>query len=129
MNERHTDNQHSKPDHGFDAHAVRGHADDAARLLKAIGQPQRLQVLCLLIDGELSVGQINERIDLSQSALSQQLARLRADGLVATRREAQTIYYHLPPGPARELIAALHRIYCGASEGNSAARNRSRRRG
>ena len=129
MNDRHSENQRSNPVQSFDAHAVRGHADDAARLLKAIGQPQRLQVLCLLIDGELSVGQINERIDLSQSALSQQLARLRADGLVATRREAQTIYYHLPAGPARELIAALHRIYCGPAAGDPTAKTRTRRRG
>ena len=95
-----------------DAEAMRAHADEASRLLRSLAHGQRLRVLCLLVDGELSVGQINERIDLSQSALSQHLARLRADGLVATRREAQTIYYRLASGPARQLIGALHGIYC-----------------
>ncbi len=97
---------------GVDAAAVGAHADEASRLLKSLAHGQRLRVLCLLAGGELSVGQINERVDLSQSALSQQLARLRADGLVATRREAQTIYYRVAAGPARALIAALHDIYC-----------------
>ena len=97
----------------FDAGAVRRHADDAARLLKTLAHSQRLRVLCLLVDGELSVGQINERIDLSQSALSQHLARLRDDQLVTTRREAQTIYYRIASGPAHQIIGVLHEIYCG----------------
>ncbi|MEO8802876.1 MAG: metalloregulator ArsR/SmtB family transcription factor, partial [Rudaea sp.] len=63
--------------------------------------------------GELSVGQINERVDLSQSALSQHLARLREEGLVTTRRESQTIYYMLASGPVQPIIAALHEVYCG----------------
>ena len=97
----------------IDAEAMRAHADEASRLLRTLAHGQRLRVLCLLVDAELSVGQINERIDLSQSALSQHLARLRADGLVATRRDAQTIYYRLASGPARQLIGALHGIFCG----------------
>lgn len=94
--------------------AMRACADEAAQLLKMLANGQRLRVLCLLAAGELSVGQINERIDLSQSALSQHLARLREEGLVTTRREAQTIYYMLANGQARHIIAALHEVYCGA---------------
>src|SRR5690349_14850738 len=88
-------------------------AGDAAQLLKMLGHEQRLRVLCLLVGGELSVGQLNERIDLSQSALSQHLAKLREQGLVATRREAQTIYYRLIDGPVAAIIETLHGIYCG----------------
>lgn len=92
---------------------MREHAGDAAQLLKALGNEKRLMVLCLLAQGERSVGQINAELDLSQSALSQHLAILRADGLVETRRNAQTIYYALAAGPAQRIIETLHRIYCG----------------
>lgn len=93
--------------------AMREHATDAARLMKALGNENRLMILCVLAEGELSVGELNERIPLSQSALSQQLSRLRGDGLVRTRRESQTIFYSLAPGPADKIIHALHDIYCG----------------
>jgi ArsR family transcriptional regulator, virulence genes transcriptional regulator len=99
----------------IDANAMRKNADAAARLLKMLANGQRLRVLCLLIEGELSVGQINERVDLSQSALSQHLAKLREEELVATRREAQTIYYRLSSGPAGQILAALYDIYCAKS--------------
>lgn len=93
-----------------------GNADAAANLLKSLAHGHRLRILCLLAGGqELSVGQLNERIALSQSALSQHLSRLRAKGLVSTRREAQTIYYRLGAGPVEAVIAALHGIYCGNS--------------
>lgn len=102
----------------INADAMQANADEAARLLKILANGQRLRVLCLLIGGELSVGQINERIDLSQSALSQHLAKLRDDGLVKTRRESQTIYYRLSSLPAQRIISSLHDIYCapGAKE-------------
>lgn len=93
---------------------MRRNADAAARLLKMLAHGQRLRVLCLLSSGELSVGQINARIDLSQSALSQHLAKLREEGLVATRRDAQTIYYRLNNAAAKRLIASLYEIYCDA---------------
>ena len=99
------------------------HADSAARLLKALANPHRLQVLCVLGDEELSVGELNERIPLSQSALSQHLKVLREDGLVTTRRASQTVYYRVAPGPAMGVIEVLHRHYC------SAPRARSRSRG
>jgi DNA-binding transcriptional ArsR family regulator len=98
----------------IDANAMRKKADTAAQLLKMLANGQRLRVLCLLVEGELSVGQINERVALSQSALSQHLAKLREEELVATRREAQTIYYSLSSGPAKSLLAALYDIYCGS---------------
>jgi DNA-binding transcriptional ArsR family regulator len=92
---------------------MRLHAGDAADLMKALGNETRLMVLCSLADGERSVGELNEIIPLSQSALSQQLARLRSQGLVNTRRESQTIYYSLAEGPVGEIIHLLHDIFCG----------------
>ena len=103
---------------------MRKNADAAAQLLKMLANGQRLRVLCLLVEGELSVGQINERVDLSQSALSQHLAKLREEELVATRREAQTIYYRLTSGPAKHILAALHDIYRGGG-----ARSKRAKRG
>lgn len=100
----------------IDPEAMRRHAGEASRLLKALGNEKRLQLLCLLVDGERSVGELNSRLDLSQSALSQHLALLRADGLVAARREAQAVYYSLVPGPARRVLETLHGIYCGSED-------------
>lgn len=88
------------------------HAEDAAALLKSLANPHRLQVLCLLAERELTVGALNDCIPLSQSALSQHLAVLRAEGLVETRREAQTIHYRICPGPALEVIRVLHAHFC-----------------
>ena len=92
--------------------AMASHADEAARLLRALANPHRLLVLCVLSEGELAVGELNARVELSQSALSQHLAVLREDGLVATRREGQTILYRLNPGPAPAIIRTLHDLYC-----------------
>jgi ArsR family transcriptional regulator, virulence genes transcriptional regulator len=89
-------------------------AGRAADLLKAMAHPERLRVLCLLVDGERSVGEINREVSLSQSALSQHLAKLRDEGLVDTRKEAQTVYYRLAAGPAVAVIETLHAAYCGA---------------
>lgn len=88
------------------------HAQSAAELLKALANPHRLLILCVLGEGELSVGALNARIPLSQSALSQHLAVLRRDGLVTTRRESQTIFYRVTTGPALDLIRVLHAHYC-----------------
>ena len=92
---------------------MQSHAADAASLMRAFGNESRLMILCSLAEGERSVGELNEIIPLSQSALSQQLARLRSQGLVKTRRESQTIYYSLADGPADRVINLLHDIYCG----------------
>ena len=92
------------------------HAADAAGLMKALGNESRLMILCILAEGERSVGELNKIVPLSQSALSQQLARLRQQGLVNTRRESQTIYYSLSNGPADRVIKLLHDIYCGKQD-------------
>lgn len=92
--------------------AVQDHATEAAALLKALANEQRLLVLCALLGGQLSVGGINERVPLSQSALSQHLAVLRAAGLVTTRRQSQTIYYALAQGPAVAIMEALYTAFC-----------------
>ncbi len=89
------------------------HAEAAAALLRALASSQRLLILCALAGGERSVGELNAGVDLSQSALSQHLAVLRAEGLVTTRREAQTIHYSLAEGPALTVVRVLHSIYCG----------------
>ena len=95
---------------------MQDHASDAAGLMKALGNESRLMILCILAEGERSVGELNEMVPLSQSALSQQLARLRQQGLVRTRRESQTIYYSLASGPADRVINLLHDIYCGRKD-------------
>lgn len=92
---------------------MREHAADAARLMSALGNESRLMILCMLAEGEQSVSNLNELIPLSQSALSQHLARLRREGLVETRRESQMIYYSLGEGPAERIIQLLHDYYCG----------------
>ena len=104
----------------IDPEAMRTHAADAARLMKALANDKRLMLLCLLVEGESSVGELNARVDLSQSALSQHLAVLREDGLVNTRRDGQTIHYSVAPGPAQRIISTLHDIYC--AEGDSRCR-------
>ena len=96
------------------ADAMRRHACDAARLLKAIGNENRLLVLCALAEGERSVGELQQQLDLSQSALSQHLAVLRREGLVSTRREAQSIYYSLADDMTGKLIGFLYENFCAA---------------
>ena len=91
---------------------MQAHAADAAQLLKALGNEQRLLILCNLLEGPLAVGELNQKLELSQSALSQHLALLRESGLVNTRREAQTIYYSLPDGPVVRVMSLLQDIYC-----------------
>ena len=88
------------------------HACEASGLLKAMGNEQRLLILCQLVGRETSVGELQAQSQLSQSALSQHLALLREMGLVDTRREAQTIYYSLPDGPVVRVMALLQDIYC-----------------
>jgi DNA-binding transcriptional ArsR family regulator len=87
-------------------------AEEAAALLRAMSNERRLLILCELGSGELSVGEIQERVGLSQSALSQHLAVLREQDLVATRREAQTIFYSIADPAALKVIATLASIYC-----------------
>ena len=92
--------------------AVRDHAVEAAAFLKALANDQRLLVLCTLLDSELSVGQINERVPLSQSALSQHLGVLRYAGVVIATRQSQTIFYKIAPGPALQVMEVLYTSFC-----------------
>ena len=91
---------------------MQANAGEATRLLKALANEHRLMVLCALAEGEHSVGELNEVVPLSQSALSQHLARLRSDGLVSTRREAQAVYYSLGEPLAARIVELLHAHYC-----------------
>ncbi|MDN5780544.1 MAG: metalloregulator ArsR/SmtB family transcription factor [Luteimonas sp.] len=91
---------------------MRQRAGEAAILLRVLANEQRLRVLCRLVEGECSVGCLLDELDLSQSALSQHLAVLREAGVVATRREGQSVKYRLVDGPARPLMATLHDIFC-----------------
>jgi DNA-binding transcriptional ArsR family regulator len=84
----------------------------AIRLLKAVANERRLQILCLLYEQECSVSDLSERLNLSQSALSQHLAWLRRDELVSTRKEAQTVYYSLNSEEVKRLVHLLHDMYC-----------------
>ncbi len=92
--------------------AMSQHAREAAELMKALSNEHRLMVLCVLMENELSVSDLNAKVLLSQSALSQHLAWLRKLGLVSTRREAQTIYYRLNGDRAQRVIAVLKDIFC-----------------
>lgn len=98
-------------------------AAKAAAVMRALGNEARLLVLCHLSEtGELSAGELTRRIGLSQSALSQHLARLREDGLVATRKEAQTVFYRVADAKVHQVLAVLHELYCpelGAGESTS----------
>jgi DNA-binding transcriptional ArsR family regulator len=96
----------------LDFNAMQQNATEAVTLLKSLANDSRLMIVCVLTEGELSVGQLNQRIHLSQSALSQHLAVLREQGLVKTRRESQTIYYRLSESPAMSVIGLLHEVYC-----------------
>ncbi len=95
-----------------DLMALQDNADQAASLMKQLSNRNRLMILCTLMFEELSVGQLNDLIPLSQSALSQHLAGLREAGLVATRREGQTIFYRLLGDEVGRVIAVLKDIYC-----------------
>ncbi len=88
------------------------HSQAAADLLKKMSNPHRLMILCTLASGELSVTALNQKVPLSQSALSQHLASLRKAKLVQTRKDGQTVYYQLQGDSATRVIAVLQQIYC-----------------
>jgi len=92
------------------------HAEDAALFLKLMANPHRLMILCHLLDGELSVGELNGHLPLSQSALSQHLAMLRNNGMVTTRREQQTIFYSLASSEVEAIMEVLNENFCAPDE-------------
>ena len=84
----------------------------ATELLKALSNETRLMILCMLANGERSVSEMEEMLDMRQPTVSQQLARLRADRLVTTRRDGKTIYYALASTNAKVIIDSLYQLYC-----------------
>jgi len=94
------------------AEQLEKHAEAAAELLKKMSNSHRLMILCTLAAGELSVTALNQKVPLSQSALSQHLASLRAAELVQTRKDGQAVYYQLQGDSAIRVIAVLQQIYC-----------------
>ena len=93
-------------------HPLQAQAEAAAAMLSALANPHRLMILCLLLEAELPVGVLTERVGLSQSAMSQHLARMRHQGIVSARRDGQSIHYSVADPAVREVIATLYRIYC-----------------
>src|SRR5262245_6091596 len=96
----------------IDSRTMRAAAAEAGELLKALSNPHRLLILCQLIDGKRSVGELADFLGIRDSTVSQHLALLRKDGLVAAQRDGQTIWYSISSAPARELLETLYRVYC-----------------
>jgi DNA-binding transcriptional ArsR family regulator len=99
----------------MDLQALQASADEATELLKALANPHRLLILCQLEAGEMQVSQLQAGSGLSQSALSQHLARLREDGLVAARREGTAVFYSITNPAALKVIGVLAEIFCPPS--------------
>ena len=91
------------------------HAEKAAQLLSAMANPKRLLILCILVTGEMAVGPLATTVNLSQSALSQHLAKLRALELVKTRRDAQPIFYSIASKEVQAVLEVLYELYCAPS--------------
>ena len=96
----------------IDAAMMERAADQASDLLKALSNRHRLLIICQLIDGERSVGELAAFLNLRDSTVSQHLALLRKDGLVSARRDGQTIYYSIASDPAREVLKTLYQVFC-----------------
>jgi DNA-binding transcriptional ArsR family regulator len=98
------------------AERMQDEAKRAAEFLKALAHENRLMILCILSQGERSVSELERMLSLRQPTVSQQLARLRADGLVATRRDGKTIYYSLASEEARIVVGAVYEVFCGSKK-------------
>ncbi|RLK50272.1 ArsR family transcriptional regulator [Alkalispirillum mobile] len=99
-------------------------AAQASRFLKTLANERRLMILCHLVEGEKSVGELERLLGMRQPALSQQLTRLREEKLVATRRESRTIYYRVASEEAMALLGKLHELFCGADHGRDGTADR-----
>jgi DNA-binding transcriptional ArsR family regulator len=99
-------------EHSQELDRMVGNARRAADFLKALAHESRLMIMCILAEGEKSVGELENILDLRQPTVSQQLARLRADGLVSTRRDGKAIYYSLASAEARVVIGAIYDVFC-----------------
>lgn len=96
----------------FDLRLFEESAGRAVMLLRLLANEKRLMILCQLADGEMAVGDIQSHVSLSQSALSQHLALLRTEGIVATRREGQAVFYRLDDPAAMRVIETLAELFC-----------------
>ena len=99
----------------IDTKAMAARAEDAAELLKALGNRHRLLIICQLIEAERSVGELADFLGIRDSTVSQHLALLRKDGLVTARRDGQTIWYSIGSAPARAVLESLYNTYCAPS--------------
>ena len=99
---------------------LRRSARRAAPLLKAMSNPSRLVILCQLAEGERSVGELEQQVGLSQSGISQHLAVLRREHVVATRRDKQTVFYSLASADVAAVMATLHRVFCKPAKASRA---------
>ena len=104
----------------LDLDGMAGQAQEAATLLKALAHEGRLTILCALVGGERSVTELETLLGARQAAVSQQLARLRLEGLVTARRDGRAIYYALGDARVARLIGTLHDIYCAPNPGDPA---------
>lgn len=96
----------------MDLELMQENATRASELMKLLGHPHRLMILCQLNQEECSVGELSERIGINQSPLSQHLARMRHEGVVKSRREAQTVFYSLAGPEISQVISLLYELYC-----------------
>ena len=109
----------------MDIQELNAKSEEAAALLSLMANPHRLRILCALLEGERSVSSLESVVDLSQSALSQHLARLRMSGVVSTRREAQSIFYAIADDRAGRVLEVLAELFCPPEE--AAKRKRKKR--
>lgn len=100
----------------MDISALEPRAEEAAQLLTAMANPKRLLILCNLLEQERSVSELSRIVGLEQSPLSQHLSKLRALGLVKTRRDGQTIFYRLASEPVSQVLSTLYGIYCAPDQ-------------
>lgn len=98
----------------FDFEQLQANAAGAGQLLKALGNPDRLLLLCQLVEGEMNVGELERRLGIVQPTLSQQLGVLRREGLVETRRDGRQIYYSICSPQALAIIETLYKLYCAS---------------
>ncbi len=96
-----------------DIQELQDNALEAERYLKVLANKNRLMILCTLMESELSVGELNQTIPLSQSALSQHLGRMRELGFVSTRKAGQVVFYRVSDDKVRQLLAAFYEVFCG----------------
>ena len=96
----------------FDMEQMNEAADRASALMRTLGHKGRLLILCQLVGGEKSVGELSDSLDIPQSPLSQHLSRMRKEGLVETRRQAQSIYYSIKADEVGKIIECLYGLYC-----------------